>query len=434
MTKKAKSIPIFIVIYPYKFNDFLYDLMEIEYYKPYCEVAIWDVSLIVDKKFAEGISSARSSKKEIVLVKSVKQFFSLLIVLRKESRLRNICVFNEMAIENISSTLYNFMIKIMIKGTGAAILDAYNGGVQILAVETVSGGREKTLMRKLSAYIKGTNSLPETIKLLKTIFCQMIARIFGILPTTHRLVAGNEWIEVAKRHGTQKKGIKFIYGSSNDFSNSLLNNVENSDVAEKKEKMALLLDGAGPAFGGDHIHLRRMPVLTSDVWYPSLTTFLDRVEAETGAVVEIAGHYKSVHPHIAPCFGNRKVYYGMTKELVRNCDFVITRMSAAVSYAIIFKKPVIYIYSDQLKNDLNAIGNIKMMAAALGNKPVNIDDQTINILPLLIVNEDKYSEYKRACLTSAENVRPNVQIILEEVMGVKVNPNLFNKGANDNFQ
>jgi hypothetical protein len=423
MTRKNSPIPMFVVIYPYKFNDFLYDLMEIEYFKPYCEVAIWDISI------------PRSSKKEFVLVESMRQFFLLLMDLRKAAKRRKVCVLNEVTMENVSSIICNFMVKVLIKKTGAAILDVYNGGVQIFAVEAMSGGRRNRFLRKLLVYIKRTNSFPETFKMLKGFFCQALVRVFDLSPTTHRLAAGDEWIEVAKRHGAEKKGIKLVYGSSNDFSNNLLGNADNNDVASGNRKSAILLDGAGPAFGGDHIHVRRRPILTSDVWYPSLTRFLDKVEAETGVVVEIAGHYKSSHPPIAPCFGNRRVYYGATKELVKNSEFVITRMSAAVSYAVIFRKPVMYIYSNQLKNDLMAMNNIKMMAAALGDTPVNIDDPTINISALLTVNEEKYSAYEKACLTSVKILRPNVQIILEDVMGIITNPNSFRKGAsNANLQ
>jgi hypothetical protein len=88
-----------------------------------------------------------------------------------------------------------------------------------------------------------------------------------------------------------------------------------------------------------------------------------------------------------------------------------------------------------LKNDLMAMNNIKMMAAALGDTPVNIDDPTINISALLTVNEEKYSAYEKACLTSVKILRPNVQIILEDVMGIITNPNSFRKGAsNANLQ
>lgn len=417
--------PLFVVIYPYRYSDFLYGFMEIEYFKLYCEVQVWDLSLIVDPKYAKAVSSVRPSKKEVILVESIRQFFKLLMNIRKTAKQRKICIFNEVTLENISSVFFNLMIKSLIKVRGVAILDAYNGGIQIFEVKSVNSQQRNNWITKLIVLMNDTNSLSEAVKLFKNFVSILIVRIFNIYPTTHRLVAGDDWIKVAKLHGAEKKGIKLIYGSSNDFSNYLLNRSKKSNTTIKEKRTAVLLDGAGPAYAGDHIHLRRKPVLTSDVWYPALTRFFDRIESESGVVIEVAAHYKSNHPPVAPCFGNRRVYYEMARELVRDSEFVITRMSAAVSYAVIYRKPIVYIYSDQLKNDQMAMANIERMAAALGKIPVNIDDPNISILDQLTVDEEKYAVYEKACLTSVKPLRPNVQIILEEVMGLKVDPDLF---------
>ncbi|MDD1710773.1 MAG: hypothetical protein LUQ37_07710, partial [Methanoregulaceae archaeon] len=400
MKEKNNTVPMFTVIYPYKFNDFLYNLLEIEFFKSYCETEVWDVSYIINREFAEKIKADRSHRKEIIEIKSIKQFLMLLVNLRKAAKERRVCVLNEVVVENFSSLICNFMIKVLIRNTGLAVLDVYNGGVQIRTFEEKSAGDRKNYLAKLMAYVKRTETHKEALRMFKGFFCLALARCFNVLPTTHRLVAGDEWIDVARRHGAEKKGVKFVYGSAWDYSNDLLKRIENTGSSGTKQRIAILLDGAGPAFGSDHEHLKRKPALTSDVWYPSLTRFLNKVEKETGVVAEIAGHYKSAHPPIAPCFGNRRVHYGKTGELVRNSEFVITRMSAAVSYAVIYRKPVIYIYSDELKEDRLAMDNIRMMAEALGQEPVNIDEFSGNISTLLVVDESKYMAYEKACLTS----------------------------------
>jgi hypothetical protein len=430
MKEKNNTVsPMFIVIYPYKFNNFLYSLMELEYFKSYCETAVWDVSHIINRKFAEKIKADRSRRKEIIEVISMKQFVLLLVNLRKAAKEHRVCMLNEVAMENFSSLICNFMIKVLIRNTGLAVLDAYNGGVQVRTFEEKSAGDRKNYFAKLLAYVKRTKTHREALRMFKGFFYLALARCFNVLPTTHRLVAGDEWIDVAGRHGAEKKGIKFVFGSAWDYSNDLLRRIENTDSSGRKQRIAVLLAAAGPEFGGDHEHLKRKPVLTSDVWYPSLARFLDKVEKETGVVAEIAGHYKSAHPPIAPCFGNRRVHYGKTRELVRDSEFVITTMSTAVSYAVIYRKPVIYIYSNQLKEDRLAMGNIRVMAEAFGQEPVNIDDFNGKISTLLAVDENKYMAYEKACLTSAQPSRPNVQVILEDVMGIKVDTDFFRKGA-----
>lgn len=404
-------------------------MLELDYFKPYCETAVWDVSYIINRKFADMIRADRSSRKEITQVSSIMHFFLLLMNLRKVAKKQRICILNEVTTENVSSILCNLLIKILMKNNHTAILDAYNGGIQIRTFEKKTTGGMKNYFTKIYAYMKRTETNKERSMMLKSFLCLAITRCFNILPTTHRLVAGDEWIDVAGRHEAQKKGIKFIYGNSYDFSNDLLKRMANADGKEMKERKAVLLDGAGPAFGGDHEHVKRKQFLSAEVWYPSLAKFLNKVEKETGVTIEIAAHYKSAPGEKEALFDYRTIHYGKTRELVRDSEFVITRMSAAISYAVIYKKPVIYIYSNELKKDRLAMDNISMMAEALGQKPVNIDEFNGSISQLLVVDEDKYTAYEKACLTSSNPRRPNVQVILEDIMGIKFDQNLFWKGV-----
>ena len=103
---------------------------------------------------------------------------------------------------------------------------------------------------------------------------------------------------------------------------------------------------------------------------------------------------------------------------MRDCEFVITRMSMAISYAVIFHKPVIFIYSDQIMAERLAMQWMFHMASWLGTTPINIDSPPRNFTSLLQVKESKYKAYETACLTSATTSRPNYQIILEDIMGI----------------
>ena len=184
------------------------------------------------------------------------------------------------------------------------------------------------------------------------------------------------------------------------------------------KKTAVFLSSANPMFGSDEVIHGGDQHFTSEVWYPALARFFDFLESATGGEVEVAGHYKAAFPAIAPCFGNRSVYYGKTREMVRQSEFVITIASTAISYAVLFKKPVIFIYSNQLKGGYGVMRDINGLAEMLGTKPINIDDFPEDIYPYLKVDEAKYAAYEREVLTSDPLGRPNYQIVLEDIMGI----------------
>jgi hypothetical protein len=244
--------------------------------------------------------------------------------------------------------------------------------------------------------------------------------------TTHRLIAGKDYDSIAKESFRAGKSIELVYGHSEDYSTYLLEKSKTNTFEAPYERICTFIDGPGPMFTGDVAYYGRKVYFTSEVWYPALSGFFDMIEAETGVKVVISGHYKSRHPDVAPCFGNRYVYYGKTKEMVERSEFVITRASTAISYAVIFRKPVIFIYSNQLLNDNNSMYDIKGMAASLGNLPVNIDCPDPCVKQILKINEEYYSSYKNACLTSALSDKPNFRIILEEVMQMQFQEYLEN--------
>ncbi len=48
----------FIVIYPYKFTNFLWDILSLDEFSKYSNVEVWDISFLIDKNFANSVSSA----------------------------------------------------------------------------------------------------------------------------------------------------------------------------------------------------------------------------------------------------------------------------------------------------------------------------------------------------------------------------------------
>ena len=418
MNKHSASKPILLVLYPYPVSEFLYRLMELDYFLPYCDVIVWDVSMLTNPTFASALTYARASGNNIVSISTWTQFFGIVADMKQLS-LTHALTIRTFPATNAAEFLVATHLYFSFRKSQVKQFDVINDGLPVLTAASADYSPHKAqstaLIARFRAFTQHLSSLQEiNIRLANTIF-RTLARIYsGAL--THRLVAGQHYLPEALRG--KKQVTTLLFGHSDDYSNYLRTPLDTTAEITHSQKFAVLLDSSGPAFTDDSLQVGRAPSCTAAVWYPALAKFFDHLESNTGVSVEIAGHYKSTHPPIAACFGNRAVHYGRTLEQVRDCEFVITRDSMAVSYAVVFRKPVIFIYSDEIAAERFSMQWPLHMASWLGTIPINIDNPPTNFTSLLQVNETKYKAYETACLTSATTSRPNYQIILEDIMGI----------------
>ena len=442
MNSSSKNA-IFIVIYPYKFTEFVWNLIELDEFKRFIDVQVWDTSAITSPKYSESLVTPRCSRDEVVICASMYDFVRRLLALRRQAAHANICILNEMSMSwnSISEVLCNILLIILIKKKSVKVLGLYNGGVPLVysdeGEKNLTASKTAGIFSKISQLFFQINSLttspsknrqqswrsvryPITLakSALNIVRRYLLLKLPKRMPSslTHRLVAGEQWLSLAMED--QRDGICNVFGHSPDFSNYLLAKKTSISHESSNNKTAVFLSSANPMFSSDELLHGGDQRFTSEVWYPTLTRFFDFLEPSTGVRVDVAGHYKAAFPAIAPCFGNRSVYYGKTRDMVRQSDFVITMTSTAISYAVLFKKPVIFIYSNQLKDGYKHMRDINGMAEMLGTKPINIDDFSEDFHPYLKVDEAKYASYEREVLTSEPLGRPNYQIILEDIMGI----------------
>jgi hypothetical protein len=421
MSPQPSERPLFVVVYPYKFTDFVYHLLELDDFKRHCDVQVWDISALTTPKFSRAVSAERSRQSGVVAVTTWRQLLGRLHDVRARSASTPVCILNEVPCTSAAEAVCNWLMSVQLRRTTIAVLDLLNGGTPLRYLNQTSdaapAARGSVWARGLR-FARGTTTLTEARRKLSTAVFGLLNRVIPT-STTHRLVAGEDWLQVAQtRSGRRRRPIALVYGHSHDYSTNLAHRLRPSLGDQPGGRIAVLLDGPGPMFASDLAHNGRKAFFTTDVWYPALARLFDRLEADTGVRVEIAGHYKSRHPSVAPCFGNRRVHYGRTAQMVRFSEFVITRTSTAISHAVIARKPVLFIYSNQLEADSQFMRDIRGMAAMLGTTPINIDTLPADIRSLLRVDEERYRHYERMCLTSAGPSRPNVQIILEDVMGL----------------
>ena len=134
--------------------------------------------------------------------------------------------------------------------------------------------------------------------------------------------------------------------------------------------------------------------MSAENYYASIRNFFDALEMNSGVKIIIAAHPSSHYDRYPDYFGRRTVLKGETISLVRKAEFVVTHASFSTNFAVLFKKPVIFVTNNALNQTIYREG-IKLMAGLLGKKPVNIDQDTpVDLEKELVVDEEKYNNYK----------------------------------------
>ncbi len=163
-----------------------------------------------------------------------------------------------------------------------------------------------------------------------------------------------------------------------------------------KQPYAVFLD-QDVCFHSDLLFEFDVPPVKPENYFPRLCTTLREISDSLGYSLCVAGHPRS------PCkqkhsdyFEGIPVKYGVTAELIKNCSVVVCHNSTAIQLAVLFKKPLIFLTTEQLEQ-LDAGKHIPVMAAALGKSIIYIDQDTsdVNWVNELKIDYGKYSDYKR---------------------------------------
>lgn len=138
--------------------------------------------------------------------------------------------------------------------------------------------------------------------------------------------------------------------------------------------------------------------IKSTSYFTSMRTFFDRIEKYFNLKVVVAAHPKAEYQGNE--FGSREIFKDKTNELVKDCRFAIAHYSTSISFAVLYKKPIFFIYTSEMQN-MRYIEAIKHFASVLDASILNIDDihgnEDLYINP---PNHLQYNDYKYKCLTS----------------------------------
>jgi hypothetical protein len=212
-----------------------------------------------------------------------------------------------------------------------------------------------------------------------------------------------------------------LLASGNQFANRIVPiNTSDYDLYRRvklleervvKGKYAVFLDIFLP-YQSD-LEICGLKTIEPSSYYQSLNRFFALVESKYGLKVVIAAHPKA--DYSPETFQGREIYRGITPELVKDADFVISHHSASLSYAVLNGKPIIIVYTDEMRRVYDHTVVMRMhlnTASYLDTVIYNIDEITqVDQINIKEINRERYDDYKYGYLTTRESENTTTQDI-----------------------
>lgn len=239
-----------------------------------------------------------------------------------------------------------------------------------------------SLLKKICGSIKVSG-------IKRALFGRIPYKYLGIAPAKFILAGGERSIS-GKCPMTGETEVLWLHAL--DYDIYLKDREKPREIHNKK---GVFIDEYVP-FHPDYMHMKVPPFSTPEAYYPTLSRFFDSLESAYGVEITIAAHPRSEYGNDKNVFGNRPVIKGATVDLIRSSSFVLTHCSTAVNFAILEKKPLIFITTDSLQGSMQGEW-IRSMAASLRKGVVNVDRvKEIDLAKETIVDETAYSAYRNA--------------------------------------
>lgn len=151
-------------------------------------------------------------------------------------------------------------------------------------------------------------------------------------------------------------------------------------------------------------------------YFSALNRFFGLLEAKHGVEVVIAAHPRAHYESVNP-FNGRKIFQYQTPHLVKDSTFVISHSSLSQSQAILNRKPIIFVYTNEMSlvYKHTYVNEIYDAADYLNAALYNIDEiTTADQIVLKEVDSVRYEDYKYSFLVSRESEHKVTQEIFLE--------------------
>jgi|GEM_PF-1053335 len=159
--------------------------------------------------------------------------------------------------------------------------------------------------------------------------------------------------------------------------------------------LAVFLDEFLPSHP-DYALLGERPPVTPENYFPALRSLFDAIELQYGIHTAVAVHPSAAagYEQAAP-FGVREMRRGATGEMVFKAGLVFCHCSTSVDFAVMVRKPVIFLVTDEMAGT-GAWALTHAMAALLRRPVINLNRETPQLGDAWqTVDEAAYANYER---------------------------------------
>jgi hypothetical protein len=183
-------------------------------------------------------------------------------------------------------------------------------------------------------------------------------------------------------------------------------------VASKITKTAVYLDTA-MGLHSDLLDRGRGMVVDPDDFYRKLRLLFSRIEKELGLEVVIAAHPRSNYNKMPKLFGERKIFYGKTPQLLHRCRLALGLHSTATNLAVLFRKPIMVITVKDILTHPLLVSGFEKLAAALGREITLIDDPySADLGAALTIDNEAYEKFIADYIKTPESPASSLPDIL----------------------
>lgn len=238
-------------------------------------------------------------------------------------------------------------------------------------------------------------------KLANYIIQNLPLSCFGIAPAAMVITEGLK-CNIKRPGVTTRTHVIQSHALDYDIFLQLQKNKPSCNIAN--DRIAVFLDNYLPHHSDTLYSKTRCPV-TIDVYYEELRNFFDFLEKAHEIKIVIAAHPRS---NYAGCeeqyFGMRPVIRGRTADLVSQANLIVTTFSTSISFAVLYKKPMLFITTNQINDssDYDYGRYIKEIAHLFGLEPINISSDFSKAQIFFEINEKLYNKYTHDYITINE--------------------------------
>lgn len=137
----------------------------------------------------------------------------------------------------------------------------------------------------------------------------------------------------------------------------------------------------------------KAPPASAERYYASMRRFFDMLERQTGHKVVVAACPKANYDPVDNPF-RRLMYYGETAYLSKHAEFVVCTTTTAISFAVVYDKPVLFITTDEVESNRSLLGDTLRMMSSLRGKRINVDDlDDDGVIPIPKIDPAVYADY-----------------------------------------